>query len=95
MTDDATLTHDPAEAIEPVTTEATFDLTEGEESEEEDVYRPRLRPGQWCVVHSQSGYEEKVKLNMNARIASMHMEFKIYESVIPMKDVVEFKGCRK
>ena len=94
MTDDVTLTHDPAEAIEPVTTDATFDLTEGEESEE-DVFRPRLRPGQWYVVHSKSGYEENVKLNMNDRIASMHMKFKIYKRVVPMKDVVGFKGGRK
>ncbi|MEK7292475.1 MAG: transcription termination/antitermination protein NusG [Actinomycetota bacterium] len=95
MTDDTTLTHDSAEATGSVTPDATFDLTEGEEFEEEEIDRPWLRPGQWFVVHSQSGYEQKVKLNMNARIASMHMETKIYEIVIPMEDVVEFKGGRK
>ena len=95
MTDDATLTHDltsdPTSATDPVAPDATFDLTESEDFEEEEIDRPWLRPGQWYVVHSQSGYEQKVKLNMNARIASMHMESKIYEIVIPMEDVVEFK----
>ncbi len=95
MTDDATLTHDVTTATDSVAPDATFDLTEGEEIEEEEIDRPWLRPGQWYVVHSQSGYEQKVKLNMNARIASMHMESKIYEIVIPMEDVVEFKGGRK
>ncbi len=95
MTDDLTLTHEPSDATGTVVPDAIFDLTDGEEVEEEEIDRPWLRPGEWYVVHSQSGYEQKVKLNMNARIASMHMETKIYEIVIPMEDVVEFKGGRK
>ena len=95
MTDDITLTHDLPDAPATVTPDAIFDLTDGEEVEEVEIDRPWLRPGEWYVVHSQSGYEQKVKLNMNARIASMHMETKIYEIVIPMEDVVEFKGGRK
>jgi transcriptional antiterminator NusG len=96
MTDDLTLTHEPSNATDTVVPDAIFDLTDGEEvEEEEEIDRPWLRPGEWYVVHSQSGYEQKVKLNMNARIASMHMETKIYEIVIPMEDVVEFKGGRK
>ena len=95
MTDDITLTHDLPDAPGTVTPDVIFDLTDGEEVEEVEIDRPWLRPGEWYVVHSQSGYEQKVKLNMNARIASMHMETKIYEIVIPMEDVVEFKGGRK
>lgn len=95
MTDDLTLTHEHSDASEAIAPDATFDLTDGEEVEEEEIDRPWLRPGEWYVVHSQSGYEQKVRLNMNARIASMHMETKIYEIVIPMEDVVEFKGGRK
>jgi len=95
MTDDLTPTHEPSDATGAVVPDAIFDLTDGEEVEEEEIDRPWLRPGEWYVVHSQSGYEQKVKLNMNARIASMHMETKIYEIVIPMEDVVEFKGGRK
>ncbi len=53
------------------------------------------RPGRWFVVHTQSGYEKKVKQNLEARTASMNMEERILEVVIPMDDVVEFKGGKK
>jgi transcriptional antiterminator NusG len=56
---------------------------------------PYDRSGQWFVVHTQSGYEKKVKSNLEARTSSMNMEEKIFEIVIPMEDVVEFKGGRK
>ena len=80
---------DEAEAAEDV--EAADDDEEPEPSEPS----PWLRPGQWFVVHTQSGYEKKVKSNLEARIQSMNMEEKIFEVVIPMEDVVEFKGGRK
>jgi transcriptional antiterminator NusG len=47
------------------------------------------------VVHTQSGYENKVKSNLLSRIASMNMEETIFEVAIPMEDVVEFKGGKK
>ena len=56
---------------------------------------PWTRPGSWYVVHTQSGYEKKVTANLHARIQSMDMEHKIYEVVIPMEDVVEFKNGKK
>jgi transcriptional antiterminator NusG len=56
---------------------------------------PTLRPGQWYVVHTQSGYEKKVTANLTARIQSMNMEDKIFEIVIPMEEVDEFKNGRK
>jgi transcription termination/antitermination protein NusG len=59
------------------------------------VESPYDRPGAWYVVHTQSGYEKKVKQNLEARIQSMNMEEKIFEVVIPMEDVVEFKGGKK
>jgi transcriptional antiterminator NusG len=73
---------------------------EGDEYDDEDdepviTDSPWLRPGQWFVVHTQSGYEKKVKSNLEARIQSMNMEEKIFEVVIPLEDVVEFKGGRK
>jgi transcriptional antiterminator NusG len=46
-------------------------------------------------VHTQSGYEKKVTANLNARIQSMNMEDKIYEIVIPMEEVDEFKNGKK
>ena len=56
---------------------------------------PWRRPGQWFVVHTQAGYEKKVKANLEARIQSMNVEDRIFEAVIPMEDVVEFKNGRK
>ncbi len=56
---------------------------------------PYDRPGAWFVVHTQSGYEKKVKQNLEARTQSMNMEERIHEVVIPMEDVVEFKNGKK
>jgi transcriptional antiterminator NusG len=52
-------------------------------------------PGGWYVIHSYSGYENKVKANLSTRITSMHKEESIFDVVIPMEDVVEIKGGRK
>jgi transcriptional antiterminator NusG len=59
------------------------------------VDSPFNRPGRWYVVHTQSGYEKKVKQNLEARTSSMNMEERIHEVVIPMEDVVDFKGGKK
>ena len=53
------------------------------------------RAGQWFVIHSYAGYENKVKSNLESRIASMNMEERIFEVVIPMEDVIEFKNGKK
>ena len=88
---------DDAVATEVV--DASFDLTTSEadsdvddEAEVESIFS---KPGQWYVVHSQSGYEKKVELNLKSRISSMQMEHRIYEVVIPMEDAVEFKKGQK
>ncbi len=56
---------------------------------------PYDRPGQWFVVHTYAGYENKVKSNLESRISSMNMEERIYEVVIPVEDVIEFKNGKK
>jgi len=68
---------------------------EGEGEEELGVESPYDRPGQWFVVHSYAGYENKVKSNLESRIASMNMEERIFEVVIPVEDVIEFKNGKK
>ncbi len=76
-------------------------VDEGEEDafdEAEDepyVVSPFDQPGSWYVVHTYAGYENKVKSNLHSRTASMNMEDRIYEVVIPMEDVVEFKNGKK
>ena len=74
---------------------AEDELAEEDEEVERVVESPYDRPGQWYVVHTYAGYENKVKSNLESRISSMNMEDRIYEVVIPMEDVVEFKGGRK
>jgi transcription termination/antitermination protein NusG len=93
-----------ADAGEPVVLDATT-ATDDADAESPDVEAegipaepvddPSTRPGEWFVVHTQSGYEKKVTANLHARIQSMNMEDKIFEVVIPMEDVVEFKNGKK
>jgi transcriptional antiterminator NusG len=49
----------------------------------------------WYVVHTYSGYENKVKNNLEHRIESMHMQDKIFEVVVPTEDVLEYKSGKK
>lgn len=49
----------------------------------------------WYVVHTYSGYENKVKANLEHRIASMDMEEKIFDVIIPTEDVMEIKSGKK
>jgi transcriptional antiterminator NusG len=87
----------PGDAVvqaEGVEGDAEDEAAEDEEAEPV-IESPYDRPGQWYVVHTYAGYENKVKSNLESRISSMNMEDRIYEVVIPMEDVVEFKGGRK
>ena len=59
------------------------------------VVSPFDRPGKWFVLHTQSGYENKVRQNIEARTKSMGMEGRIYEIAIPMEEVTEFKQGKK
>jgi transcriptional antiterminator NusG len=92
----------PAEEIVEVTPEPSLedaelvDVTELEEEEAAPAEpSPYDRPGNWFVVHTYAGYENKVKQNLASRVRSMNVEDRIYEVVIPMEDVIEFKGGRK
>jgi len=89
-------------AVDEVVTEdellgavADLDADEDDDEEEEVVDTPYDRPGSWYVVHTYAGYENKVKSNLESRIASMNVEDRIFECVIPMEDVIEFKGGKR
>lgn len=71
------------------------DADTGAAIEPPPITSPYDLPGDWYVIHSYSGYENKVKANLETRIQSMHMEDRIFEVHIPMEDVVEFKGGKK
>jgi len=90
------------EAVEAVAAEQAAEAAEAEATEEqaaedaEDTTPAILRgPGEWYVVHTYAGYENKVKANLHSRIGSMQMEEKIFDVVIPMEDVMEIKGGKK
>ncbi len=101
-----TVEPEPAEAEEAKPEAETATEDEEEEATDEDAEEetaavdtgpasPYDLPGEWFVIHSYSGYENKVKANLETRIHSMHMEGEIFDVVIPMEDVVEIKGGRK
>jgi transcriptional antiterminator NusG len=95
--DESTPTTD--EASDDEVSEASDDEAAGadevSDQEPEPLDDPTMRPGQWYVVHTQSGYEKKVTANLEARIQSMNMEDSIFEIVIPMEEVDEFKNGKK
>ena len=62
---------------------------------DEVVVPPTERPGDWFVIHTYAGYENKVKANLSSRISSMNVEDRIFEVVIPMEDVMEIKQGKK
>ncbi len=96
--DGAPAADDVPAGIDPETGELLGDAVDAEDLIEEPpapVESPYDRPGRWFVVHTQSGYEKKVKQNLEARTSSMNMEGRIHEVVIPMEDVVEIRGGKK
>jgi transcriptional antiterminator NusG len=74
---------------------ALLDVDEYDDEDEEPEPSPYDRPGRWFVVHTYAGYENKVKQNLASRVRSMNVEERIFEVVIPMEDVIEFKNGRK
>ncbi|HXY73162.1 MAG TPA: transcription termination/antitermination protein NusG, partial [Actinomycetota bacterium] len=85
-----------AEAETEAEAEAEAGAETEAEAEAEDSTPAILRgPGEWYVVHTYAGYENKVKANLHSRIGSMQMEEKIFDVVIPMEDVMEIKGGKK
>ena len=96
---------EPAEAAAvPEVAEAAeaAEAAETEEAEEPgdpvEEFKANLRrvPGDWYVIHSYAGYENRVKANLENRITSLNMEDYIFQVEVPMEDVTEIKnGQRK
>jgi transcription termination/antitermination protein NusG len=84
------------ESPPPAAEAAEEDQDEDESAEGDGQVRSIFGgPGEWYVIHTYAGYENKVKANLQSRIGSMQMEDKIFDVVIPMEDVMEIKGGRK
>jgi transcription termination/antitermination protein NusG len=62
----------------------------------EDFMRElRMLPGDWYVVHSYAGYENRVKTNLESRITSLNMEDYIFQIEVPTHQVTEVKSGKK
>ena len=81
-----------AEVAEEPAAEEPEQPTEPEEAASSDAF---AGPGDWYVIHTYAGYENKVKTNLESRIQTMQMQDKIFSVYIPMEDVMEIKGGRK
>jgi transcriptional antiterminator NusG len=55
----------------------------------------RLQPGEWYVVHSYAGYENRVKTNIETRTQSLNMEDYIFQVEVPQHEVTEVKGGKR
>ena len=76
----------------------------GEDESEDAAYRKRLRaftrelkkqPGDWYIIQSYSGYENKVKTNLEMRSQTLEVEDSIYEVVVPIEQAIENKDGKK
>ncbi len=64
---------------------------DAEGADSEDAELPRPDGTEWYVIHSYSGYENKVEKNLMHRIESMGMQDKIFQVVVPTEEEVELK----
>src|SRR5262245_38160624 len=81
--------------------EESLEGLELEEEEKPDDAREeferelRMLPGDWYVVHSYAGYENRVKTNLESRIQSLNMEDYIFQIEVPVHQVTEIKGGKR
>lgn len=75
-----------------------------QDADDDAAYRMRLReftkelkkqPGQWYIIQCYSGYENKVKTNLDMRIQTLEVEDSIFDVVVPIENVVEKKDGKK
>ena len=100
-------TAESTDAAEPAATEAEAEGAApeaGEDESEDAAYRKRLRaftrelkkqPGQWYIIQCYSGYENKVKTNLDMRAQTLEVEDSIFEVVVPIEQVLETKDGKK
>jgi len=87
---------DEAVAEEAPSDEQSVDPAEAAaKAAEEFKAKLRRQPGDWYVIHSYAGYENRVKANLETRIQTLDMEDYIYEIQVPMEEVVEIKNAQR
>ncbi|WP_284785661.1 transcription termination/antitermination protein NusG [Corynebacterium rhinophilum] len=105
--EDAALADAPsaeAESAEETGAESEETAAETEEEAEDAAYRKRLReftrelkkqPGQWYIIQCYSGYENKVRTNLDMRAQTLEVEDSIFEVVVPIEQIMENKDGKK
>ncbi len=105
------LDQENVDAVEPIESPAEVDVpadesaddvveAPAEDATEEDPaeeFKRTLRSqlGDWYVIHSYAGYENRVKANLENRIQSLNMEDYIFQIEVPMEEVTEIKNAQK
>jgi transcription termination/antitermination protein NusG len=95
---DVTAATGPEDATAATAPEKTTpEESEVEEEDPVEALRRELRSafGDWYVVHSYAGYENKVKTNLESRISSLDMEDYIFQVEVPTEEVVEIKNGKR
>ncbi len=105
MRTDDLLDHEPRTTYDPVLDEAVLGVADetrrpGEPIEEdvpaeESSAEAEADKPQWYVVHCYSGYENKVKKNLEHRIESMGMTNRIYEVIVPTEEQIELRDGQR
>lgn len=85
-----------AETPEEASFEPAEDVADTEVDPVEEFKRSlRGLPGDWFVVHTYAGYENRVKSNLENRITSLHMEDYIFQCEVPTQEVTEVKSGKR
>nr|WP_235779315.1 transcription termination/antitermination protein NusG [Sinomonas notoginsengisoli] len=86
---------DQSEAAEAETAEAVDPAEAAAKAAEDFRAKLRRQPGDWYVIHSYAGYENRVKANLETRVQTLDMEDYIFEIQVPMEEVVEIKNAQR
>jgi transcriptional antiterminator NusG len=95
--DDAAGAADEADDAEEADTADDAEPVEDPDEDPVVAFKTQLRrlPGEWYVIHSYAGYENRVKANLENRTQSLNMEDFIYQVEVPMEEVVEIKNAQR
>jgi transcription termination/antitermination protein NusG len=94
--DDAEVTDPEADDAEVTDPEADVAEVPSEDDALAEFMREmRMQPGDWYVIHSYAGYENRVKTNLESRITSLNMEDYIFQIEVPTHLVTEIKSGKK
>ncbi len=97
--DDAdALASDPPETMDDIDQDALAEAVTVTEPEDEDISEEEVVPQDdraWYVVHCYSGYENKVKHNLEQRIETMQMQSQIFQVVVPTEDEMEVRDGKR